>query len=205
MSNELTSYEKIEKVLFKKREDVEDVLSKTDLDKKDRWMLCVSKMLSDPITQDQELVNFLMNGCGGACKPVSASTAYRDIAAVKKLVGNIQLASKSWYRYIIIEAAKEGIRIAKENKDAKGIAANIDKLGKYTRADKEDMDIDRSKWTPPVFEPSDDVTLLGDNFKPIKDLEKERKEFRALFKNDPNIMDVEAEIVKDNEDGEEVF
>ena len=92
---------------------------------------------------------------------------------------------------MVIEAAKEGIRIAREAKDPKGIAANADKIGKYTRSDKEDDDIDRSAWEPPCFEPSDDVTLMGDDFKPILNLEEERKSFRALFKQDHDIVDIE--------------
>lgn len=197
MSKEITSYDKIEMVLFKGREDAAAYLSDRELQQKERWMLCVSKLLEEPITMDQELVTFLTGGCGGLCPQVSQATAYRDVAAVKRLVGNIQLANKNWYRHIIIEAAKEGIKIAKEAKDPKGIAANADKIGKYTRADKEDDDIDRSGWQPPVFEPSDDVTILGDEFKPIPNLEEERKAFRALFKNDRDIVDVEPIIDDD--------
>ena len=42
-----------------------------------------------------------------------------------------------------------------------------------------------------MFEPSDDLTLMGDEFKPIPNLEEERKSFRAIFKNDRDIIDVE--------------
>lgn len=199
MAKELTSYDKIEMVLFKGREDAVQFLSDREMQQKERWMLCVSKLLEDPITMDQDLVTFLIGGCGGVCPAVSQATAYRDVAAVKRLVGNIQLASKNWYRHIIIESAKEGIKIAKEANDPKGIAANADKIGKYTRADKEDEEIDRSGWEPPVLEPSDDVTLMGDEFKPIPNLEEERRSFRALFKNDRDIIDVEP--ITDDNDG----
>lgn len=200
MAKELTSYDKIEMVLFKGREDTIAFLSDRELQQKERWMLCVSKLLEDPITQDKELITFLTCGCGGVCCPVSQATAYRDVAAIKRLVGNVQLANKNWYRHIIIEAAKEGIKIATEAKDPKGIAANADKIGKYTRADKDDEDIDRSGWQPPIFEPSDDVTLLGDEFKPIPNLEEERKAFRALFKQDRDIIDVEPILDDDGID-----
>lgn len=200
MAKELTSYDKIEMVLFKGREDTIAFLSDRELQQKERWMLCVSKLLEDPITQDKELITFLTGGCGGICCSVSQATAYRDVAAIKRLVGNVQLANKNWYRHIIIEAAKEGIKIATEAKDPKGIAANADKIGKYTRADKDDEDIDRSGWQPPIFEPSDDVTLLGDEFKPIPNLEEERKAFRALFKQDRDIIDVEPILDDDGRD-----
>ncbi|RHJ83536.1 hypothetical protein [Parabacteroides sp. AM08-6] len=199
MAKELTSYDKIEMVLFKGREEAATFLSERELQQKERWMLCVSKLLEDPMTADKDMVSFLTAGCGGSCEPVSTATAYRDMAAIRRLVGNVQLAGKNWYRYMVIEAAKEGIRIAKEAKDPKGIAANADKIGKYTRADKEDEEIDRSGWEPPVFEPSDDVTLMGDGFKPIPNLEEERKSFRALFKNDSDILDVEP--ITDDCDG----
>lgn len=201
MAKELTSYDKIEMVLFKGKEEATAFLSDRELQQKERWMLCVSKLLDDPIMQDKELITFLTGGCGGVCYPVSQATAYRDVAAIKRLVGNVQLANKNWYRHIIIEAAKEGIKIAKDAKDPKGIAANADKIGKYTRADKDDEDIDRSGWQPPIFEPSDDITLAGDEYKPIPNLEEERKSFRALFKHDRDIIDVEP-IMDDDGRGE---
>lgn len=69
-------------------------------------MLCVSKLLEDPMTADKEIVSFLTGGCGGNCEPVSTATAYRDLASIRRLVGNVQLAGKNWYRYMVIEAAK---------------------------------------------------------------------------------------------------
>lgn len=191
MSKEFTTYDKIATVLFKGHEEAANFLSNRELAQKDRWMLCVSKLLEDPMTADKEIVSFLIGGCGGNCEPVSTATAYRDLASIRRLVGNVQLAAKNWYRYMVIEAAKEGIRIAREAKDPKGIAANADKIGKYTRSDKEDDEIDRTGWEPPCFEPSDDVTLMGDDFKPIPNLEEERKSFRALFKQDHDIVDIE--------------
>lgn len=198
-SKELSSFDKIESVLFKSRDEASHKLNNIEMEQKNRWMLCVSKLLDDPITEDKELVEFLVGGCGGSCKAVSKTTAYRDIASIKRLVGNIQLSSKSWYRHMIIESAKKGIKIAIEEKDAKGVAANIDKIGKYTRANMEDDEVDRSLWNPPVFEPTDDVTLLGDNFTPIKNLEEERKKFRAIFKGE--MTDVQP--IEEDDDGTE--
>ena len=66
--------------------------------------------------------------------------------------------------------------------DAKGAAAALDKIGKYTRSDKEDDALDYSQLIPPSFEPSDDVTLL-EGLEPIDNLEQERQDFRSQFKN----------------------
>ena len=192
---ELSTFDKIEAVLYKGRSEI-DTLTDRELRTKERWMLCVTKLMDDPITSDKDLISFLMAGCGGTCEAVSMATAYRDIAAVKRLVGNISLSSKNWYRHLIIESCKLGLRIAIDANDAKGIAANADKIGKYTLADKDDTDIDRSGWEPPIFEPSDDLTLLGDGFVMVEDLEEKRRAFRALFKRES----VDAHILEDDGD-----
>lgn len=191
--DELTVYEKIEKVLFLPTEEADKYLTPSLIDVKKRLMLCVSVLMAEPLKEDTEIVNFLMNGCGGECDSVSSSQAYRDVAALRKMVGSIQLSSKAWYRYMIIEGAKQGFEIAKNAKDAKGMAACLDKIGKYTRADKEDEDFDWSQMIPPSFEPSDDISLL-ENMEPIPDLETKRKEFRAIFKKDLNKKAEEAVI-----------
>lgn len=180
MAKELTVYEKVEKCLYMPADEAERYLTPVQMEIKERLMLCVSLLLSEPLKADIEIVNFLKGGCGGASKSVSDSQAYRDVAALRKMVGSIQLSTKAWYRYQIIEGAKEGYRIAVAANDAKGIAACIDKIGKYTRADKEDDAIDWSEMIQPSMEPTDDVTVL--NLEPIEDLEKERADFRALFK-----------------------
>ena len=183
MSKELSVYDKVEKSLYLPEDEAKLILTPGQLEIKKRLMLCVSKMIDDPLIQDVEIVNFLLAGCGGVCDTVSQSQAYRDIAALKKMVGNIKLSSKAWYRHMIIEGAKEGIRIAKIKNDSKGIAANIDKIGKYTRADKEDDTFDWTQMLPPVMEPTDDVSVL-EGFDPVVNLEDERKSFRELFKKD---------------------
>lgn len=181
MSQKDTAYERIERALFKDRDESSVMLSPTEYAIKERLMLCVSKRLDDPLISDTEIVNFLLHGCAGAAEAVSRSQAYRDIGMLNRLVGNIQLAAKSWYRYMIVEGAKKAYDLAIDNNDAKGAAAALDKIGKYTRADKEDDAFDFSSLTPPSFEPSDDVTLL-EGLEAIPNLESERQNFRSLFK-----------------------
>ncbi len=197
MKNQNT-YDLIEKHLFEKKEIALQHLTLTQYEIKQRLMLSVGKVLDDPLCFDKSIIEFLVGGCGGACTPVSTSQAYRDLQAIKKIIGGIQLHSKSWYRYMIVEGAKEAFEIAKEQKDGKGMAAALDKIGKYTRADKEDDDFDFSQLLPPVFEPSDDVTLL-ENMQPIDNLEEKRKEFRQRFKKkmENTITDVEPYDTKE--------
>lgn len=193
--DELSVYEKIEKHLYASTEVAKLSLTPSEIQVKNRLMLCVSKKMNDPMTLDSALVTFLMDGCGGVedISPISQSQAYRDVAAISKLVGNIQLSSKSWYRYMIVQGALEGYEIAKKEKDAKGMAACLDKIGKYTRADKEDDDMDYSQMIPPNMEPTDDVTVL-ENMEPIENLEEERHAFRAMFKKDMKSKAVDTQV-----------
>jgi len=165
-----TTYDRIERSLFKDRGESALQLSPKEMEIKNRMMLCVSKKMESPLIEDQELVTFLMHGCGGQAEPVSQSQAYRDIGMINRLVGNIQLAAKSWYRYMIVEGGKKAFQLA------------IDKIGKYTRSDKDDDAFDFSQLIPPSFEPSDDVTTL-EGIEVIDNLEQRRQELRSLCKD----------------------
>src|SRR3712207_145058 len=185
-----STYSRIERALFKDKGEASDTLSAREMEIKNRMMLCVSKKMDDPLIEDADLVNFLMHGCAGNAEPVSKSQAYRDIGMINRLVGNIQLAAKAWYRYMIVEGGKKAFKIAIDKGDAKGAAASLDKIGKYTRSDKEDEKFDYSQLIPPSFEPSDDVTLL-EGLEVIEDLEEKRKELRNRFKG---LISSKAEI-----------
>ena len=89
--------------------------------------------------------------------------------------------------------------MAMEKGDAKGAASALDKLGKYTRCDKEDEQLDFEQLIPPSFEPTDDYTLI-DGLTKIDNLEQRRKELRALAKG---ISIEDAEIVDDDEETED--
>lgn len=173
------------------------VLSPLELQVKRRYELCITRRMDNPLTPDKELVEFLMHGCDGICDPVGKSQAYRDVAAVTKITGNILLAGKNWYRHLIIEGAKEIYAMAMRKEDSKGAAAALDKLGKYTRCDKDDEAMDWSEMLPPVFEPSDDLTLIeGMNPIPTDKLEARRKQLRELFLG--NAQDAQYEEVADD-------
>lgn len=193
------TYDRIERALFKDREEASSILSQREMEIKKRMMLCVSKKMEDPLIQDTELVNFLMNGCGGNADAVSQSQAYRDIGMINRLVGNIQLAAKAWYRYMIVEGGKKAFNMAIDKEDAKGAAAALDKIGKYTRSDKEDEKFDYSQLVPPSFEPSDDVTLL-EGLEPIEDLEGTRSGMRSRFKGMLSKKAVDIRLIEEEEE-----
>ena len=193
------TYERIERALFKDKDESTSLLSPREMEIKNRMMLCVSKKMEEPLIPDTELVTFLMHGCGGNTEPVSQSQAYRDIGMINRLVGNIQLAAKSWYRYMIVEGGKKAFNMAMDKEDAKGAAAALDKIGKYTRSDKEDEKFDYSQLVPPSFEPSDNVTLL-EGLEVIENLEDKRSELRGLFKGMLSKKAFDTYAIKEEED-----
>lgn len=175
MKHDITQY------LFKDA-DACSILTAQEMQTKRRYELSITKRLDSPLTPDKEMVEYLEHGCNGICDPVSKSQAYRDVAAITRLTGNIALATKNWYRHLIIEGAKEIYAMAMRKEDSKGAAAALDKLGKYTRCDKDDEAMDWSEMLPPVFEPSDDLTLIeGLKAIPTDELEARRKHLRELF------------------------
>lgn len=175
MKHDITQY------LFKDA-DACSVLTAQEVQAKRRYELCITRRMDNPLTLDRDLVEYLQQGCDGIVEPVSKSQAYRDVAAITQITGNIALASKNWYRHLIIEGAKEIYAMAMRKGDSKGAAAALDKLGKYTRCDKDDAAMDWSEMLPPVFEPSDDLTLVeGLKAIPTDELEARRKHLRELF------------------------
>lgn len=185
---------KILRNLYLAPEDINENFSEREMQRKHRIMLCVAKKLDNPLITDKELVEYLIAGCDGNLNEVSKSTAYRDIGAVSEITGNVKLAAIDWYRYMLVEGAKEGFAIAKNMKDARGIAANLTVIMKTTKADKDNDKIDFDQLIPPSFEPTDDISILGDEYTEIEDLESRRSELRKLLK--PKAIQ-EVKIVED--------
>ena len=101
---------------------------------------------------------------------------------------------------MIVEGGKKAFNMAMDKEDAKGAAAAaLDKIGKYTRSDKEDEKFDYSQLVPPSFEPSDDVTLL-EGLEPIENLEEERIRMRSMFKGMLNKKAVDTHPIEEEEE-----
>lgn len=191
---ENTAFKKIEAALYLPDKEAALQLTAHENERRRRWVFCVAKRMENPLIPDRELVSLLEAGFAGQFSPVAKSTAYRDVAAVSRIAGNIQLAAKNWYRYMIIEGAKKAYTVAESKDDARGMAAALDKIGKYTMADKPDNDFDWSQMIPLDIEPSADADLL-ENIEPIDNIDERRRELRALFKSSPltDITDAEFE------------
>ena len=190
------SFEKIKAVLYYNNEEAAKHLTPYENERRKRWKYCVLKQLDNPLILDSTLVEELVNGCqNGTFEPVTKSTAYRDLAIVRRLVGNVQLATKKWYRMMIVEGVKKAYAIAESKGDGKAMAAALDKLGKYTMADKPDNDFDWEKMIPPDIEPSADADLL-ENVEKIDNINQRRIELRRLFKSDMKLN--ATDIVDEN-------
>lgn len=195
---------KIERLMFKPVDEIKGLLTEAEMRVRNRLVSCMGLKMENPLIQDTELVDFLMTGCGGICAPVSQSQAYRDLAALSRVAGNIQLAAKNWYRYMVIQACQKGIAIAMERGDVKGIAACAAVITKAKQLDRDDTDINWEEIIPPAFEPTDDITLL-ENVEVLdkEELEMRRKELRELYRGKIMEEAAEYEEVEDANMGED--
>ncbi len=194
MANTDDAFKKIESALYLRDSEASEILTPSENERRKRWIWCISQKMEDPLIPDKEIVDQLEAGYAGLFYPVAKSTAYRDLAAVAKITGSIQLAAKNWYRYMIVEGAKKAYEIAKTKSDGKGMAAALDKIGKYTMSDKPDNDFDWSQMIPLDIEPAADPDLL-ENVETIDNIDQRRRELRELFKGEmvKNATDVEDE------------
>ena len=193
-------FDRLKQTLYKDASEARQLLSPQEMEVRARVAASVARRMDTPLMEDAQMVEYLMGGCDGAAKPVSRTQAYRDIVLIDRLTSGIQLASRSWYRYMVVEGAKKSYNMAMEEGDYKAAAACLDKIGKYTMADKEENQTDFSQMLPPSFEPSDDVTLL-EGLQPIPHLEEERRRLRRLARGLPLADNAsEAQIVGDKEE-----
>lgn len=160
-------------------------LSPVELDIKDRLVAGYTYWIENPTMADSKIVEFIRNTFN-----ISIRQAYADVESIRRMLGNIRNAHKEWNRFVVIEMCKQAFEMAKNEKDAKGMASAADKLGKYTRCDQ--VDEDQLPWDqliPPNFEPSTDVTILG--FKHDPHLDQKRKALRRKYMPEEEITDAE--------------
>lgn len=190
MNKQLTSFDKIQRAMFSEPDSAERSLPASLEKIKERYMKCFTYWLHNPSYSDKQVVRFLTNECS-----VNRAQAYLDLKYVKILLGNVSNASREWMLYTVIEMCKEAYNLAKLKGDAKGMAIAADKIGKYSKLDK--TEVDQLPWDqiiPPNFEPSPDISVLG--FKPDPNIEDRRRKLRNKYLKqfDPNAVQ-EAEIV----------
>ena len=189
-----TSQDKIYKSLFSDPEDKSIILSADQSVIRVRYLSGAVFIRSNPHLTNRDYVNFLRNTFG-----VSERTAYSDINHIKRYLGEQEDFHKEWLRYMVVEMLKDSYKLAKRKKDPKGMALAADKIGKYTKLDKDDpIDIPWENLIPPSFEPSPDISVLG--FKPDPNIDQRRIALRRKFMKQYNPDSItEAEIMADGE------
>lgn len=182
-----TTLQKFNDVFFAEIDDSK--LSKDEKNMLTRYRAIFTLSLERPSIQDVELRDFLMNEYG-----ISQTQAYRDIADIRTLLGNVQNAGKEWVRYMVNETLKKSIEDAKKM-GAKGIKLMImaaDKLGRYNRLDKDDtIEIPWEEIIPQSIEPTTDPTVLG--IKPLDNKEEAIRKMYEKYKEDIEIEDADYE------------
>ena len=140
-----------------------------------------------PNKSQKEILNHLMG-----LYPVEQRQAYRDIAIVQELLGQINKASKDWHRYKFNAMVQKAYDVAemKQDPDAMQKAANT--YAKYNQLDKEEsIALQYEEINVQTFEPSEDPTLLG--IKPIKNIRERIDYFKKKY--DQDITDITYEEI----------
>lgn len=193
-----TRIDRIQKAMFSNPEEGEALLSPKDMELKRRYEKAFTHWLTNPQFEDKQIVRFIMNECG-----VSRSIAYEDIKVIRSFLGNVKLASKEWYRHMVIEMCRKAYRIAEARNDSKGMALAADKIGKYTKLDKDEAEaLPWDMLIPPNFEPDPDPTVLG--LSSVDNIEEKRLSLRSKYLSmyDPKYVQDAVLVVNEQDEDE---
>lgn len=192
-----TLFERIRQHYLSDREisDTDDAIRK-------RWETAHSLMLDD-VQCDKDVVKILEERF-----EISQAQAYRDLAAAKKLFGDLRKSTKESLRYLVTQWGIELYRMAKEAEDFKGMEKALDRITKANNLDKDDIDLpDPSKIQPPVQILSISLEFLDSRFAEMIDdkgreaLNELRGQINQLIAKSPirNYFDPATEDVEHEE------
>lgn len=165
--------------------DPKDLLP-SQLEQKRRYEVAAAYLLDHPSHLDHDVRDHLMS-----IFHISRAQAYRDIAEIKKVLGNIKNAGKEWHRHVAITMALETYERAKAEGDLKAMNAavhNYIKINKLSLHDTEALPWE--KVIPPAFEPSPDISVLNLPEKDQKDVDIRRAALRKKFMT-TDIIDIQ--------------
>jgi hypothetical protein len=187
-----TLAEKIVENFYRNPDDAQVKFSEHELGVKAMYETVFAKLLEDPDLEDKNVINMLRNEYGR-----SLTTAYKDLDIIRNILGNVKNAKKEWHLYTVIKMLKEAYALAKESGKIKEMVMAADKLGKYTKLDKDDIEvIPWDQIIPPSFEPSADTDLL--NIPNIPgNLNEYKRKLRERYIRESKFDD--AEIVTDEQ------
>ncbi len=147
-----------------------------------------SYWLQFPNKKDREIVGELMRRGN-----IQRSAAYEDLRLIKQLLGDLNKASKDYWRYRFLQMAERAYEVAENNGDARSMVAAADKIGKYMGlAEADEVDKGYDKIPIQIFAVTDNPEVIG-----LKRLPNARERIREMKKKywNEDIVDVEAEEV----------
>jgi hypothetical protein len=191
--------EKCNKYLFDDQSDLPVHFDKDEQDMILRYRDAYTHWLAHPEKNDTEMIYYLTD-----ILDVSKSTAYRDLARIKLLIGNVKSVSIEFHRHTANYMIREGYKMAVEAKsvlEVKQAEAMIRAGQALVKVNKLDKDVsEQIPWEniiPLDLEPSTDVSVIGR--KPIADLEKVMAKLRKKYGSAP-VEDVPfTEVNNENE------
>ena len=162
------SIDKLEQYLFVDVSELEH-LTNVNKDTMLRLRAAYTFWLENPNKKEKEVIDFMVKD-----KMMSRVAAYEYARTLKTLLGNINKASKDWWRYrtnTMLEYAYQRA-VASDNIDAMVKAAS--QLIKNNNLDKEDrQSYEWEQIKPQTFVPTDDPTIIGikplENYRSLKE------------------------------------
>jgi hypothetical protein len=171
-----------------------------DISERDRAMLlryrdAYTHWLDNPLSSDADIRDYLINS-----HKIEKSQAYRDIANIKLLLGNVRNAGKEWHRHRVNVLLEKAAAEALEGRTAEAtalskVATAFIKNNRLDLDDGEQLPFD--EIIPPTFEPTTDPTTIG--LKPLPNLRRRIEELKQKYIGEIDIQDVNYEELKDNE------
>lgn len=146
-----------------------------------------------PTVRDKEIVSKLCEQFN-----LPRHIAYRDLAIIKTLLGDLGKTSKDFVRFQFNEMLRDTYDMAKRDHNVDAMQKCLNLMGKYNKLDKDDI-LD-NRWdliTPQTFELTDDPSVIG--FKPIPNIREKIKAKLHQYWHD-GIEDVQyVEVNRANE------
>ena len=134
---------------------------------------------------------------------IGESQAYDDVHLVQIVMGNLQEASKKFYRWRINQMIEEDRKAAKRAGDHRAVASMQKNLILNNQTDKEDTpDLAFDKIVPLQIEPSDDPTAAG--VKKLPNLRGTIKKYLKKYNAEMEYAEF-TEIKEDNGEAETVL
>lgn len=176
-----TFLEKINKYFFDNDSDLPAHFNKDEQDMILRYRDTYVHWLAQPQKNDRDLVEYIMDHHG-----VSEATAYRDLARIKLLLGNVKSASKEFHRHTANHMIREGYKLAVDAKTGMAVKQAMamiragEALVKVNKLDKDEAEnIPWEDIIPLNLEPSTDVSVIGR--KPIPNLLEVQMKLRKKY------------------------